>query len=97
MTRVVAIVTLCVFMSGCFGYNRGAKAWSYVGDSILIIGGGGAIAADVSNRPPPCTGPGCPTYTEPFGGAMIAGVVLVTAGVVGMIINATRKSVKTSR
>jgi hypothetical protein len=92
MTRVVAIIAL--LCTGCFGYNRGAKAWSYVGNSILIVGGGAAIAADVTNSPPPCQGTGCPTYTEPVGGAMIAGIVLVTAGVVGMIINATRPTTK---
>ena len=96
MRRVVAFAAI-LCLSGCFGYNRGAKGWSYVGDSILIAGGGAAIAADVTSRPGPCMGAGCPTYTEPFGGGMIAGVVLVTAGLVGIVINATRPTVKTSR
>jgi hypothetical protein len=97
MTRRVVAIAALLCLHGCFGYNHGAKAWSYVGDSILIVGGGGAIAADVTTRPGPCMGTGCPTYTEPFGGGMVAGVVLVTAGLIGIVINATRPTVKTSR
>jgi hypothetical protein len=84
--------------TGCFGYNKSAKRWSYVGDSVLILGGGGAIAADVLTKTeaPPCMGSACP-YESPITGAMVAGTMLVTAGLVGIVINATRPNVKTSR
>jgi hypothetical protein len=93
------LAVLAISTPGCFGYNKSAKRWSYVGDTVLILGGGGAIAGDVLTKddPPPCM-PGmmCP-YESPFSGAMVAGVVLATAGLVGLIINATRPTVKTSR
>lgn len=84
--------------TGCFGYNKSAKRWAYVGDTVLILGGGGAIAADVLTRtePPACMGRDCP-YESPVSGAIVAGTMLVTAGLVGMVINATRPNVKTSR
>lgn len=84
--------------TGCFGYNKSAKRWAYVGDTVLILGGGGAIAGDVLTRtePPPCMGSACP-YESPVSGAIVAGTMLVTAGLVGMVINATRPNVKTSR
>ena len=89
-------VALIALLSGCFGYDPGAKKWAYVGDTLLIVGGGAAIGADLATRPGPCSGPTC-TYQAPIDGGLVAGVVLVTAGVVGMIYNATRTPVKTSR
>jgi hypothetical protein len=94
---VIAIVA--IGGTGCFGYNRSAKGWSYVGDSVLIAGGGGAIAAGVLTKddPAPCmTNRMCP-YDSPITGMMVVGVVLATAGLVGIIVNATRPNVKTSR
>ena len=83
--------------TGCFGYNRSAKRWAYAGDTALILGGGGAISADLlGSEPPPCTGRAC-SYEAPFSGALVAGAVLVTAGLIGIVINATRPYVKTSR
>jgi hypothetical protein len=93
------VVALASCLTGCFGYNPSAKRWAYVGDTVLMVGGGGAIAADVLTKddPAPCM-PGvmCP-YESPVSGAMVAGAMLVTAGLVGMIVNATRPNVKTSR
>ena len=95
---LVAALALALGPTGCFGYNRSAKRWAYVGDSVLILGGGGAIAADVLTRtePPPCMGMACP-YESPISGAIVAGTLLVTSGLVGMVVNATRPNVKTSR
>jgi hypothetical protein len=92
-----AIALLLVFATGCFGYNTSAKRWSYVGDTILILAGGAAIAADEATKPGACMGPGCPTYQSSIGGGLVAGAVLVAAGVFGMVFNATRDNVKTSR
>ncbi len=90
---------LALGATGCFGYNKSAKRWAYVGDTVLIVGGGGAIAGDVLTRgePEPCT-PGtiCP-YESPISGAIVAGAVLAAAGLFGIILNATRPNVKTSR
>ncbi len=95
--RSVALVAGIALVSGCFGYNSGAKKWAYVGDTILVLGGAGAVTMDLVSKDEPCTGSGCSTFDPPFGGAMVAGAVLITAGVVGMIVNATRPTVKTSR
>jgi hypothetical protein len=95
---ILAACAICLGLSGCFGYNKSAKRWAYVGDTVLILGGGGAISADVLTRaePEPCTGRACP-YESPVSGAIVAGTMLVTAGLVGILINATRPNVKTSR
>jgi hypothetical protein len=92
----IAAVALIALLTGCFAYNRPAKRWAYVGDSVLILGGGGAIALDVTSRDEPCMGDNCP-YRSPIHGAMVAGVVLVTAGLFGILFNATRTNVKTTR
>jgi hypothetical protein len=92
----LAVVASIALLAGCFGYNRPAKRWAYVGDTVLILGGGGAIALDVTSTQEPCTGDNC-TYESPIGGAMVAGAVLVTAGLIGILLNATRTNVKTSR
>ena len=97
--RAIALLAMTALASGCFGYNRSAKAWSYVGDSVLILGGGGAIAADVLTKSDPCmtTATTKCGSEAPFSGALLTGVVLVTAGLFGMVFNATRPNVKTSR
>ncbi|MDB4958318.1 MAG: hypothetical protein JWO36_5887 [Myxococcales bacterium] len=95
MSKVVALV--CILLTGCFGYNSSAKKWSYFGDTLLVLGGGAAITVDQTSKPPACMGAGCPLYTSPISGGLIAGVVLASAGVFGVILNATRPSVKTSR
>lgn len=95
---LAVLVSLAFGASGCFGYNKSAKRWSYVGDSVLILGGGGAIAGDLLTKEtqPPCMGRDCP-YEKPFSGALVAGAILVTAGIFGIVLNATRPTVKTSR
>lgn len=96
---LAALAVLALGGTGCFGYNKSAKRWSYVGDSVLILGGGGAAAADVltKDEPPPCmAGVMCP-YESPVSGVVVVGAMLVTAGLVGIILNATRPDVKTSR
>lgn len=96
MPRVVALAACAALLSGCFGYSSSAKKWAYVGDAVLIVGGGGAIAADILTREP-CEGVSCPDFELPFGGGTVAGAMLVTAGIIGIIVNATRDEVKTSR
>ena len=102
-SALIASITLLITclggvgaLGGCFGYNSSAKRWAYVGDTVLILGGGAAIAIDVTSKDEPCTGDNCP-YKSPIRGGMVAGVVLATAGLVGILFNATRTSVKTSR
>ncbi len=97
MPRATALLATIALLSGCFGYNHGAKAWSYVGDSLLLVGGGAVIAVDQTTKPPACSGFGCPTYNPPFSGGLVIGAVLVAAGLVGFVVNATRTNVKTSR
>lgn len=96
--RVLALVTIVAFATGCFGYNRSAKRWAYVGDTVLILGGGGVIAADVTAAKPeqPPVGAAEP-YDPPFSGMLLAGSMLVAAGLFGILFNATRPIVKTSR
>ena len=92
----ITLFALLVGASGCFGYNRSAKRWSYVGDTLLILGGGAAIATDLTSKSEPCTGDNCP-YQSSIHGTMVAGVVLVAAGLFGLLFNATRDNVKGSR
>jgi hypothetical protein len=94
--RVVSLVLCVALLAGCWGYNSSAKGWSYVGDTILIAGGGAAIAVDQTNKPMACEGNSCP-YQSPIRGGLVAGAVLVGAGLFGIIFNATRDTVKTSR
>lgn len=98
-TRAIAALTACALVTGCFGYNKSAKRWAYVGDTILILGGGGTIAADVLTQGKACmeTATMKCDYSPPFSGALVAGAVLVTAGLFGILFNATRDNVKTSR
>jgi hypothetical protein len=83
--------------TGCFGYNRSAKRTAYLGDAVLIVAGGSAIAAELLLGEDECSGPSCVEPLTPITGPLVAGTVLVTAGLVGLILNATRPNVKTSR
>lgn len=93
---LIASIALLSSLGGCFGYNPSAKRWAYVGDTVLVLGGGAAIGIDVTSKDAPCTGDNC-TYRPPIHGALIVGAVLVAAGVFGMLFNATRDNVKTTR
>ena len=97
--RVVALVTALALCAGCFGYNKSAKRWAYVGNTVLILGGGAVIASDQLAGEPEMglTTTAAKTYDPPFSGIMLAGVMLAAAGVFGMFFNATRPNVKTSR
>ncbi|MBS1122211.1 MAG: hypothetical protein H6Q90_4439 [Deltaproteobacteria bacterium] len=99
LKRALAVVVAITLATGCFGYNKSAKRWAYVGNTVLILGGGGAIAADQlsSKEVPSMTTTAARTYEPPFSGALLAGVVLVTAGLVGIVFTATRPNLKTSR
>ena len=91
----ITLLGLLLGASGCFGYNQSAKRWSYVGDTLLILGGGAAIATDLTAKSTPCSADNC-TYKSSIHGTMVAGVVLVAAGLFGLLFNATRDSVKSS-
>jgi hypothetical protein len=95
-----ALVASITLLTGCFGYNKSAKRWAYVGDTVLIVGGGTAIGLDVATKEPPCMpdamNNGC-SYKPSIHGAMIAGALLAAAGLFGIVFNATRDNVKTSR
>jgi hypothetical protein len=94
--KVVSLVSCVALLGGCFGYNSSSKGWAYVGDAILIAGGGAAAAYDITqNKPMACEGAGCP-YQSPVRGGTIAGALLVGAGLFGIIFNATRDNVKSS-
>ncbi len=101
--RAMAALTCAAFLTGCFGYNHSAKKWAYVGDVLLILGGGAAMGADLATRPKPCMDgvipgtDGCPLYTAPVSGGTVVGAVLLAAGLFGLVFNATRPTVKTSR
>jgi hypothetical protein len=94
--RALALAMSLALLGGCFGYNRSAKGWSYAGDTVLILAGGAVIAVDQTSKSEPCTGDNC-QYKSPISGALVAGVVLAAAGLFGIVFNATRENVKTSR
>ncbi len=94
--RLVSLVLCVAMLGGCFGYNSSSKKWAYVGDAILIAGGGAAIALDQTNKPEMCMGAGCP-YQSPVRGGTVIGAVLVGAGLLGILFNATRDTIKSSR
>lgn len=94
--RFGALVLACVLCS-CWGYNSSSKHWAYFGNSLLIAGGGAAIAVDQTSKDAPCTGTGCLVYSPPISGLLLAGTLVATAGLVGILLNATRAEVKTSR
>ena len=94
---MVSFVLCVALLAGCFGYSSSSKGWSYVGDAILIAGGGAAVAYDVTeNKPAMCEGAGCP-YQSPVRGGTVAGALLIGAGLIGILFNATRDTAKTSR
>lgn len=109
-SRLWAASALAIFLSGsglsagCIGYNRSAKRTAAVGDSLLIVGGGAVIGAELlwggSDDCDPAN-PNCRMSTQadlgPVTGPLVAGTVLVTAGIVGLLLNFTRPNVKTSR
>jgi hypothetical protein len=103
MTRFLIVLALVASTAGCFGYNKSAKKWAYVGNTVLILGGGAAITADIltnGNGNAVMPAPAAPTadpYEQPISGGIVAGVLLVGAGIVGVLINATRPDVKTTR
>ncbi|HEY0192277.1 MAG TPA: hypothetical protein VGC42_14245 [Kofleriaceae bacterium] len=96
----LALVAMLALLSGCFGYNRSAKRWAYVADSILLAGGAATIAIDVTQKDTPCmpdaSGNGC-TYQSSLHGTLVIGAVLAAAGLFGILFNATRDDVKSSR
>jgi len=100
LVAITATIALLTGSLGCFGYNSSAKRWAYVGDAVLIAAGGATIALDVTGKPPACMpdamNNGC-SYQSSISGAMVAGAVLAAAGVFGVLFNATRDNVKTSR
>lgn len=98
-SRAIAALMACALVTGCFGYNKSAKRWAYVGDTILVLGGGGVIAGDLATKDKACmdTGTTKCEYQPPFSGAIVVGAVLVAAGLFGYVFNATRDNVKTSR
>ncbi len=93
-------LVLAIACTGCIGYSRPAKRWSYVGNTVLVAGGGTMITLDVisasgsecmANGPRPCP------YEPPVGGQLVAGAVLVAAGVIGYVLTATRPTARSSR
>ena len=94
-TSSVGKLALVALLSGCFGYNSSAKGWAYVGDSLLIAGGGAAIGLTVTDKTD-CKTTGASCYNSPVNGPTVAGAMLIAAGVIGIIYNATRAEVKTT-
>lgn len=100
ITRLLALVVSVTLVTGCFGYNKSAKRWAYVGDTVLLLSGGGVIALDLTSSSEPCMeSQGTPRcrYEPPFSGMLVAGAVLAAAGLFGYVFNATRPYVKTTR
>ena len=95
VAAVVAMIAISWGSSGCFGYTRGAKAWSYVGD-VLLIGAGGAAGGLDRWAQPEGVGMGCQPYKPPFSGGVAIGAVAVAAGLVGIVLNATRRTAKSA-
>jgi hypothetical protein len=96
---VLVTLALVAMTSGCFGYNKSAKRWSYAGNTVLILAGGAAIAGDLLTRSDgePRMAGEPEAYDPSLSGGLVAGALLVGAGIFGMIFNATRPDVKTSR
>lgn len=88
---------MVALLSGCFGYNAPARRAAYFGNTVLVLGGGGALAAELLTEDEACQGPGCVKEVSPITGPMVAGTMLITAGLVGFLLNLTRPTVKTSR
>ena len=102
MNRLLAVLAL-LGCAGCFGYNSSAKKWAYAGNTVLIIGGGAALTGSILTKSDPepmmsITGqPQEEPYSLPVTGGMVAGGFLIAAGIFGIIFNATRPNVKTTR
>lgn len=97
-SRFWAACALVITMStGCFGYNRSAKRTAYFGDALLLVGGSATVAAELLLGGDDCEGPTCMEELSPITGPLVAGSVLITAGIVGLVLNLTRPNVKTSR
>lgn len=97
--RTLAVLALVACASGCFGYNKSAKRWAYAGNVVLMLGGAAAIGADLATKessPAPMANEMEP-YEQPVSGSIVAGSVLVAAGLFGIIFNATRPNLKTTR
>lgn len=94
---MAALVLLALLATGCFGYNAPAKRAAYLGNTVLVLGGGGALAAELLLADEACQGAGCVEAVSPVTGPMVAGTMLITAGLVGFLLNLTRPTVKTSR
>ena len=92
VAAVVASLAL-VLGGGCFGYTKGAKAWSYVGNILLMGAGGAAIGLDYKSQPG-CESMGCSKYTAPVSDGVAIGSVAIAAGIVGIVLNATRPLAK---
>jgi len=104
MRRLLGVLALAATLSGCFGYNKSAKRWAYAGNTVLILGGGATIGLDFLTKsdarntmPDPNMPPQRDSYSPPVSGAIVAGAFLIGAGLFGIIFNATRPNVKTSR
>lgn len=87
---IVLAAAFAVLASGCLGYARSAKRWSYAGNVVLILGGGAAIAGGALSPDEPCEGAGCPRGEVPIDGAIVAGAILAMAGLAGIVLTATR-------
>jgi hypothetical protein len=97
--RLVTLAVIAGLCCGCFGYNRPAKRWAYLGNTVLILGGGAAIASDQlgSSDDGMAVSTAAPEYEPPVSGVLLVGAMLVSAGLFGILFNATRPIVKTSR
>ena len=93
---IAALLCLALLATGCFGYNKSAKRWSYVGDPCSCSrGGGGAIAADLLTKKPACMETAtlkCDVPAAGLAARMVAGrAARSAAGLCSAIIfNATR-------
>jgi hypothetical protein len=96
--RRIAVIAMIALGSGCIGYSRSAKRWAYVGNSGLIGVGGGALALGILSFDSSCstttmTSSSSNTCIAPvgrFSGISVVGAVLVVAGLVGIVLTATR-------
>lgn len=92
LARLAATCAVAATLAGCFGYTRSARSWAYVGDALLVAGGGATIAVGVAGAPaaPPAMAGELPRYQPPLAGPVAAGAFLIAAGVAGLALNATR-------
>jgi hypothetical protein len=103
LVALLAVTLVVSSEAGCIGYSRSAKRAAYVGNSLLIASGGGALALgvltyerrDCGNRGasmPAMSGgdPQCIDRISPVSGFAVVGAALVVAGLVGIVMTATR-------